>query len=113
MGTEEGAQLSEVFGAGCPKPPKPNQGGFIAGLCRAERSILLCGEGAENDTVGKSLLGNLTQEQHKCGICLWPWAVGAAQGNAAGSQDLSPLQYRFPSADQAPNLLKARDTGLC
>lgn len=69
---------------------------------------MLSREGAENDTVGKCLLRNLTQEQHKCGICLWPSTVRAAQGNEAGSQNLSPLQSLFPSAaDQTQNLLKA------
>lgn len=32
----------------------------------------------ENDTMGKSLLGNVTQEQHKRGICFCPSTSGAA-----------------------------------
>lgn len=99
-----------TFDTGCTKPHQQNQGCFISGLCWAESGISLSGEGAENDTVGKSLLGNLIQEQHKCGICLWPVTVRTAQGSKAGSQNFSPL-HLFPSTHQ--RLLKACVTQDC
>lgn len=98
-GAEGGAELSSrgTFGAGCTKPQQQNQGCFITGLCWAESGILLPGDGAESDTVGKSLLRNLIQEQHKCGICLWPLT---AQGSKAATQSFSPL-HLFPSTSQS------------
>lgn len=64
-------------------PAAPNlscktRAGLLPGFAEAEGGILLSREHAENNTVGKRLLGNLTQEQHKCGSCLWPSVVRAA-----------------------------------
>lgn len=93
-------------------PAAPNlscktRAGLLPGFAEAEGSILLSRERAENNTVGKRLLGNPTQEQHKCGSCLWPSVVRAARGNAAGSQNLSPLQYVFQHTDQTLHFSKA------
>lgn len=108
VGAERGAELPRHIWHWLHQTSSAKPGLFY--FCWAESGISLSGEGAENDTVGKSLLGNLIQEQHKCGICLWPITVRTAQGSKAGSQNFSPL-HLFPSTHQ--RLLKACVTQDC